>query len=146
MGPFTKCMQDSRIARAARSSFSSSDSFIRLLPRKRERGAAIEIGDGQSASSIAANDDADDDDITGAWAASKEALQFFARNRLHFHGGAKQKTFPQLGRLRCCRGRGAGPLRDMSYGFKEFKVAAEESQKGDPKVLTCIPRNAKTPT
>ena len=32
-------------------------------------------------------------------------------------------------------GRGAGPLRDMSYGFKEFKVAAEESQKGDPKVL-----------
>ena len=123
-------------------SSSSSDSFIRLLPRKRERekeGSAIEIGDGQSASSTAAaaNDDDNDDDadITGAWAASKEALQFFARNRLHFHGGAKQKTFPQLGRLRCCRGRGAGPLRDMSYGFKEFKVAAEESQKGDPKVL-----------
>ena len=32
-------------------------------------------------------------------------------------------------------GHGAGPLRDMSYGFKEFKVAADEGQKGDAKIL-----------
>ena len=93
MVPFAKCMQDSRIARAPPPPIHSFASF---LEREREKeGAAIEIGDGQSASSTAAIDDDDDDaDITGAWAASKEALQFFARNRLHFHGGAKQKTFP----------------------------------------------------
>ena len=67
MGPFAKCMQDSRIARAPPPPIHSFASF---LEREREKeGSAIEIGDGQSASSTAAaaNDDDDDDvDITGA--------------------------------------------------------------------------------
>ena len=135
MGPFTKCMQDSRIGRAARSTSSSSDSFIRLLPRKRERGGPqlkLEMGKVHHPSPPTTTTTTPTSQEHGR--PQKKRCNFSHEIAFIFMEERSRKRSPSS--VDCAVvGRGAGPLRDMSYGFKEFKVAAEESQKGDPKVL-----------